>query len=67
MLRCLTDKFDQIEGEACQKEVHYFEKMEVTNFNNDILLAEACREDVDKFCSSVQPGGDRASTWPWGT
>ena len=29
MLRCLTDKIDDIKAEACKKEVYYFEKMEV--------------------------------------
>ena len=29
MLRCLTDKIDDINAEACKKEVYYFEKMEV--------------------------------------
>ena len=29
VLRCLTDKMDNIKAEACKKEVYYFEKMEV--------------------------------------
>lgn len=29
MLRCLTEKRDQIKAEACQAEVMYFMKMEV--------------------------------------
>ena len=29
VLRCLTDKIDDIKADACRKEVHYFEKMEV--------------------------------------
>lgn len=57
--RCLTDKADSIKNEACKKEVAYFEKMEVNNFENDIILAEACRSDVEKFCSSVEPGEGR--------
>lgn len=32
VLRCLTDKSDEIKDEACSKEVLYFEKMEVSNF-----------------------------------
>mmetsp|Transcript_34914 Transcript_34914/g.77608 ORF Transcript_34914/g.77608 Transcript_34914/m.77608 type:complete len:994 (-) Transcript_34914:752-3733(-) len=59
VLRCLTDKMDSIKADACKKEVYYFEKMEVSNFKNDIILAEACREDVDKYCSSVEPGEGR--------
>ena len=34
----------------------YFEKMEVNDFRNDVLLAEACRSDVDKLCRHVEPG-----------
>jgi hypothetical protein len=30
--------------------------MEVTDFRNDVILAEACRGDVDKYCKDVQPG-----------
>lgn len=29
MLRCLTEKQDDIKSEACKKEVFYFERMEV--------------------------------------
>jgi Golgi apparatus protein 1 len=56
VLRCLTDKMDDIKEEACTKEVTYFEKMEVSNFRNDVILAEACRDDVDKLCATVEPG-----------
>lgn len=37
-------------------QVFYFEKMEVNDFRNDVLLAEACRADVDKYCKHVEPG-----------
>eukprot|EP00798_Chlamydomonas_sp_ICE-L_P016763 gene16763-23036_t len=40
-------------------EVTYFEKMEVSNFRNDIILAEACRDDVDEFCPDVEAGEGR--------
>ncbi len=43
--------------QECQDEIFYFEKMEVNDFRNDVLLAEACRTDVDKHCKTVQPGG----------
>ncbi|GFR44890.1 hypothetical protein Agub_g6234 [Astrephomene gubernaculifera] len=59
VLRCLTDKIDDIGDEGCKKEVYYYEKMEVSNFMNDILLAEACRTDVDNFCKDVEPGEGR--------
>ena len=42
--------------QECNDEVFYFEKMEVNDFRNDVLLAEACRQDVDKFCKNTQPG-----------
>lgn len=72
MLRCLTDKLEQVQEESCKKEVSYFEKMEVSNFRNDIILAEACRDDVDKFCTDVEAGAcsvpapsANPTTWCW--
>ena len=56
VLRCLTDKLDEITDEDCKKEVFYFIKMEVRDFRNDVILAEACRTDVDNFCADVEPG-----------
>ena len=53
VLRCLTEHSDQIKSEACQKEVFYFEKMEVSDFRNDVILAAACRTDVEKFCKDI--------------
>lgn len=32
--------------------------MEVTDFRNDVILAEACRQDVEKYCKDVEPGRD---------
>ena len=60
VLRCLTEKQDSIKNPECASEVFYFEKMEVNDFRNDVLLAEACRSDVDKFCKHTQPG----ACWP---
>jgi hypothetical protein len=57
VLRCLTEHRDEIKSESCRKEVFYFEKMEVSNFHNDVILAAQCRGDVDKFCKDVPPGG----------
>lgn len=56
VLRCLTDKVEEISNEDCRKEVVYFQKMEVQDFRNDVILAETCRNDVDQFCSDVQAG-----------
>ena len=56
VLRCLTEKRDSIKAEVCQKEVFYFQKMEVQDYRNDVILAATCRLDVDKFCANTQPG-----------
>ncbi len=61
VLRCLTDKVEEIKSEDCRKEVFYYQKMEVENFQNDIILAEACRNDVEKFCANVEPGARGAA------
>ena len=57
VLRCLADRVEGIHDDACRREVEYFVRMEVHDFRNDILLAEACRADVDAFCGGVAPGG----------
>ncbi|MEW5311455.1 MAG: hypothetical protein WDW38_003169 [Sanguina aurantia] len=59
VLRCLTEHREDLKSDACQKEVLYFEKMEVTDYRNDVILAAACRVDVEKFCTNVQPGEGR--------
>jgi golgi apparatus protein 1 len=33
--------------------------VQARNFGNDIILVEQCKQDVDRFCSSVQPGNGR--------
>jgi len=59
VLRCLTDHRAELKSESCKQEVLYFEKMEVTDFRNDVILAASCRTDVDKFCPNVDPGEGR--------
>eukprot|EP00879_Flechtneria_rotunda_P000602 GHRR01000712.1.p1 GENE.GHRR01000712.1~~GHRR01000712.1.p1 ORF type:complete len:883 (+),score=207.41 GHRR01000712.1:2504-5152(+) len=59
VLQCLQDKQDNITSSACQEEVFYYELMEVTDFRNDVILAEACRDDVEKYCKDVEPGDGR--------
>ncbi|GBF94315.1 hypothetical protein Rsub_06937 [Raphidocelis subcapitata] len=59
VLHCLSDKKDKITSTACQEEVFYYQLMEVTDFRNDVILAEACRGDVDKYCGQVEPGEGR--------
>lgn len=56
VLRCLTENSDHIMFKACKDEIFYFMKMEVKDFRNDVILAEACRSDVDKHCKSVKTG-----------
>lgn len=56
-LCALQDKQDNITNSACQEEVFYYQLMEVTDFRNDVILAEACRADVEKYCKDVEPGG----------
>lgn len=33
--------------------------VQVKNFDNDVILAEACYNDVEDFCSEVAPGDGR--------
>eukprot|EP00798_Chlamydomonas_sp_ICE-L_P012178 gene12178-15298_t len=55
VLQCLQEQQDNITQEACQKEVFFYELMEVTDFRNDVMLAQACRSDVETYCSDVEP------------
>lgn len=59
VLHCLQDKMEQIGSSDCKDEVFYFVKMEVSDFQNDIVLAEACKTDVEKLCGQVEPGEGR--------
>ena len=56
VLQCLSDKIEEITAEDCKKEVFYFQKMEVRDFRNDVILAETCRADVDAYCADVEAG-----------
>lgn len=57
VLSVLQDNQDNITSTDCQEEVFYYQLMEVQDFRNDVILAEACRVDVDKYCKDVEPGG----------
>ncbi|KAG1672451.1 hypothetical protein FOA52_013237 [Chlamydomonas sp. UWO 241] len=59
VLQCLQDNQGNITDDACQEEVFYFELMEVQDFRNDVILAEACRDDVDLYCKGISPGNGR--------
>lgn len=59
VLQCLQDKADNLTNPACQEEVFYYQLMEVSDFRNDVILAEACRQDVEKYCKDVEPGEGR--------
>jgi hypothetical protein len=39
-----------------RQEIFYYQLMEVSDFRNDVILAEACRQDVEKYCKDVEPG-----------
>lgn len=52
----MTDNVASIKAQNCAKEVYYYQKMEVSNYKNDIILAEACRSDVDRFCYNIPAG-----------
>ena len=41
---------------ALRQEVQYYEKMEVRDIHNDMPLAAACQNDVEKFCSNIKSG-----------
>lgn len=58
-LQCLSSHSDEIQDRPCKEEVLYFQRMEVSDYRNDVPLAEACREDVGKYCQNIEPGGGR--------
>lgn len=53
------EKQDNVTGSDCQAEVFYYQLMEVSDYRNDVILAEACRNDVEQYCSDVEPGEGR--------
>lgn len=57
ILRCLSTQLEQITSDACAKEVRYFQMMETNDFNNDVIMAAACRKDVETYCANVTAGG----------
>ena len=61
VLRCLTEKQEEIEDTDCKKEVFQFEKMEVSDMRNDAPMAVACKADLETYCKGVKPGG---GGWP---
>lgn len=38
------------------QEVTYYQKLGVKDFENDVMAAEACHNDVEKFCKNIRPG-----------
>lgn len=59
MLQCLTNQVNNINNTGCRNEVLYYQRMEVLDFENDVMVAEACHKDVDKFCKNVLQGVGR--------
>uniref|UniRef100_A0A7S0YM23 Golgi apparatus protein 1 n=1 Tax=Polytomella parva TaxID=51329 RepID=A0A7S0YM23_9CHLO len=62
VLQCLQQNQANISKESCKEEVLYYQLMEVSDFRNDVILAEACRNDVDQYCYDVTPGEGRVHT-----
>ena len=56
VLRCLTEKQEEIEDTDCKNEVFQFEKMEVADMRNDAPMAVACKADLEQYCKGVKPG-----------
>ena len=56
MLRCLTEKQEEIEDTECKNEVFQFEKAEVADMRNDAPMAVACKADLERYCKTVKPG-----------
>jgi golgi apparatus protein 1 len=59
VLNCLRDNMEKLQGAKCKEEVRYFVKMEVSDIQTDVQLAEECRSDMEKFCKDVEPGDGR--------
>ncbi|KAF5829593.1 hypothetical protein DUNSADRAFT_15858 [Dunaliella salina] len=59
VLHCLQENQEKISSQTCQDEVFYFQLMEVKDFRNDVILAQACRQDVETFCKNIEPGDGR--------
>ena len=42
-----------------RQEVQYYEKMEVRDIRNDMPLAAACQDDVERYCKDIKSGALR--------
>lgn len=61
VLRCLTGHIGDLdEAGGCAAEVGYFLKMGVADYHNDVLVAEACRPDVEAHCAAMPAQGVHA-------
>ena len=59
---CINKHADSTHSYLCiVQEVQYYQKMGIENFRNDPILADACRADVDKYCSKTQPGAQQTA------
>ena len=59
VLNCLQNNMEKIRSSDCKDEVFYFVRMEVSDFQNDVILAEACKTDVESLCPKVEHGEGR--------
>lgn len=44
----------------CAFSHHFPCDSQVTDFRNDVILAEACRTDVETYCKDTEPGGRKS-------
>jgi len=59
VIKCLTEKEENITNTDCRNELFGVEKKEGKDWRNDAVLKEACEEDVNTYCSEVEAGGGR--------
>ena len=54
VIKCLTDKQENVTNEDCRKELFGVEKLQGKDWRNDAVLREACQEDVNQYCAEVE-------------
>eukprot|EP00898_Chlorokybus_atmophyticus_P007954 jgi/Chlat1/815/Chrsp104S01269 len=59
VLECLADNRGNISSDACKKELFALEKMQSEDWRNNAVLENFCKDDVSKFCKSIDSGGAR--------
>eukprot|EP00238_Polyblepharides_amylifera_P013095 CAMPEP_0196572234 /NCGR_PEP_ID=MMETSP1081-20130531/2305_1 /TAXON_ID=36882 /ORGANISM="Pyramimonas amylifera, Strain CCMP720" /LENGTH=880 /DNA_ID=CAMNT_0041889479 /DNA_START=135 /DNA_END=2777 /DNA_ORIENTATION=+ len=59
VVACLMEARENITSDSCKKELFSSEKRMGNDYRTDAQLKEACSEDVEKFCPTVEPGNGR--------